>query len=119
MTAPAKFDVELPLALSLNGAYANVSGVGRVKVSTYRKWQDAAVALIRVSVPAARKIGGAVNVHILLPSKMAGDADNRIKPVLDALVKSGRIDDDRNVQWVSARKCLPGKDNALVKVEAA
>lgn len=119
MTAPAKFDVELPLPPSLNGAYANVSGVGRVKVSTYRKWQDAAVALIRVSVPAAKKIGGAVNVHILLPSGMRGDCDNRIKPCLDALVKSGRIDDDRNVQWVSARKCLPGKQNALVKVEAA
>ena len=114
-----KFDVELPMPPSLNGAYANMPGVGRVKVSSYRKWQDVAVAMIRVSIPAAKRIAGTVNVHILLPLKMRGDADNRIKPVLDALVKSGRIDDDRNIQWVSARKCLLGKDNALVKVEAA
>ena len=113
-----KFDVEIPLPPSLNGAYANRNGVGRVKVTSYRQWQHAAVAMIRVSVPAAKRIAGPVNVHILLPSKMRGDCDNRIKPTLDALVASGRIDDDRNVQWVSARKCLPGKDNALVKVEA-
>lgn len=118
MTTP-RFDVELPMPPSLNGAYANMAGVGRVKVSSYRSWQDAAVAMIRVSIPAAQRITGPVNVHILLPSKMRGDCDNRIKPCLDALVKSGRIDDDRNVQWVSARKCLPGKELALVKVESA
>jgi Holliday junction resolvase RusA-like endonuclease len=117
--AVARFDVEIPMPPSLNGAYANMAGVGRVKVTRYRRWQDAAVAMIRVSIPAAMRIAGQVNVHILLPLKMRGDCDNRIKPVLDALVKSGRIDDDCNVQWVSARKCLPGNDNALVKVEAA
>ena len=90
-----------------------------MKVSSYRKWQDAAVAMIRVSIPTAKRIAGPVNVHIQLPSKMRGDCDNRIKPILDALTKSGRIDDDRKVQWVSARKCLTGKDNVLVRVEVA
>jgi hypothetical protein len=31
-----KFDVELPMPPSLNGAYANMPGVGRVKVTSYR-----------------------------------------------------------------------------------
>jgi crossover junction endodeoxyribonuclease RusA len=113
------FDVEIPMPPSLNHAYANRKGVGRVKVASYRQWQHAAVAMIRVSVPAAKRIAGKINVHILLPVTMRGDCDNRIKPTLDALVASGRIDDDRNIQWVSARKCLLGNDNALVKVEAA
>lgn len=116
---PAEFDVELPLPPSLNGAYANVAGVGRVKVSTYRNWQSAAVAMIRVSVPAAKRIAGPIAVSILLPSKMRGDCDNRIKPILDALVASGRIDDDRNVVKVSASKELQGKALALVSVRSA
>jgi hypothetical protein len=64
-----KFDVELPMPPSLNGAYANMPGVGRVKVTSYRKWQDVAVAMIRVSIPAAKRIAGTVNVHILLRSR--------------------------------------------------
>ena len=114
-----KFDVELPLPPSLNGIYANKQGFGRVKVSKYRQWQDAAVEMICLAIPTAKRIAGPVNVHIQLPLKMRGDCDNRIKPILDALVKSGRVDDDRNVQWVSARKCLQGKDNVLVRVEVA
>ncbi len=129
MTEVARFDVEIPMPPSLNGAYENLRPhrskktgkmvTGRRKTNSYDAWQTAAAAIITVSIPIAKRIAGQVNVHILLPLKMRGDCDNRIKPVLDALVKSGRIDDDRNIQWVSARKCLPGNDNALVKVEAA
>ena len=114
--ALARFDVELPLPPSLNGAYANVRGVGRVKVATYRQWQDAAVAMIRVSIPTAKRIAGRISVAILLPTGMRGDCDNRIKPILDALVKSGRIDDDRNVIKVSAEKALLCADTAFVSV---
>ncbi len=114
--ALVRFDVELPLPPSLNGAYANVRGVGRVKVSTYRQWQHAAIAMIRVSVPSAKRISGKISVSILLPEKMRGDVDNRIKPILDALVQSQRIDDDRNVVMVSAAKRLMGKTSAFVSV---
>lgn len=118
MRAPDQFDVELPLPPSLNGAYANVAGVGRVKVSTYRNWQANAVKMIVASVPAPKRIAGPISVSILLPSAMRGDCDNRIKPILDALVASGRIDDDRNVVKVSASKELQGKALALVSVRA-
>jgi len=114
--ARPQFDVELPIPPSLNGAYANVAGVGRVKVSTYRNWQVNAVKSIVAAVPAHKRVGGPISVSILLPAKMRGDCDNRIKPVLDALVKSGRVDDDRNVVKVSASKELQGKALALVSV---
>jgi Holliday junction resolvase RusA-like endonuclease len=47
---------------------------------------------------------------------MRGDADNRIKAILDALVDSGRIDDDRHVTTITVRKNAPGKE-ALVWVD--
>ena len=116
---PAEFDVELPIPPSMNNAYFNLAkGKGRAKTSGYRAWKDNAAKEIQASVPAARRVGGPVSVSILLPSKLPGDVDNRIKGVLDALVASGRIDDDRNVVKVSASKELQGKALALVSVRS-
>ena len=114
--ALAKFDVELPLPPTMNTAYVNVPGKGRVKASGYSSWQTAAVAMIRVAIPIAKRIAGPIAVSILLPQKLNGDVDNRIKGVLDALVQSGRIDDDRNVIKVSAEKALLRADTAFVSV---
>ena len=116
MTVIPQFDVEIPLPPSLNNAYVNVPGKGRVKAKGYSQWQHAAIALIRVGVPAAKRIAGPVAVSILFPRKLRPDVDNLIKPTLDALVASGRIDDDRNVVKVSASKELQGKALALVSV---
>jgi Holliday junction resolvase RusA-like endonuclease len=49
---------------------------------------------------------------------MRGDIDNRVKPILDALVKSGRVDDDRNVAELYVRK-LRASDLVLVTVQEA
>lgn len=113
-----QFDVELPLPPSLNNAYANHKG-GRHKTASYARWQADALEKILTSVPQAKRIGGAVNVSILLPERMRGDIDNRIKPILDALVASKRIDDDRNVVSVSAAKKLLGLGMAFVSVTGA
>lgn len=116
---PAEFDVEIPIPPSMNNAYFNLAkGKGRAKTSDYKAWKDNTAKEIQMRVPAALRIGGPVSVSILLPSKMPGDVDNRIKGVLDALVASGRIDDDRNVVKVSASKELQGKALALVSVRA-
>ena len=97
-TKPAQFDVEIPIPPSMNNAYFNLAkGKGRAKTSDYKAWKNNTAKEIQMRVPAALRIGGPVSVSILLPSKMPGDVDNRIKGVLDALVASGRIDDDRNV----------------------
>ena len=115
----AAFDVELPMPPSLNGAYFNLVKGGRAKTESYSAWSVDAVSKITQAIPMWKRVGGPVSVSILLPKGMRGDVDNRIKPVLDALVKSGRIDDDRNVVKVSAAKELVGDDFAFVSVREA
>jgi Holliday junction resolvase RusA-like endonuclease len=110
------FHVQLPMPPSINRAFRNVPGRGRVKTRDYRKWRDDAVKLIHAQVRADKRIGGNVAVTISLSATMRGDADNRIKGILDALVDSGRIDDDRHVTTITVRKNAPGKD-ALVWVD--
>jgi Holliday junction resolvase RusA-like endonuclease len=56
-----------------------------------------ACAAIKGHVPPANCVRGKFAVGINLPRKMRGDIDNRVKGILDALVSSGRIDDDRHM----------------------
>lgn len=114
------FSVELPMPPTINNAFIKARHPGkknrqRIKSPEYRAWTKEAVAELARQVPAALRIGGKVVIYIALPEKMAGDVDNRIKPVLDALVASGRIDDDANVVSVTASK-THDKPTALVRV---
>ncbi len=115
----SQFDFWLPLPPSLNNAYFNAKGRGRVMSTAYRNWKAEAIWAISNAVSLGQAIHGPVCVAIALPEKMRGDVDNRIKPILDALVASERIDDDRNVIEVSAGKRLMGKDRAFVSVCAS
>jgi len=112
------FSVEISVPPSLNHAYRNVPGRGRAKSSEYASWMNDAVKILWALVPAAQRISGPVSITIALPEKLQGDIDNRVKPILDALVKSGRIDDDRNVHEIYVRR-LRAASLALVTVEAA
>lgn len=117
------FHVKLPMPPAANNLYINAAHRGaknrsRIKSPDYRAWRKEAVLEIFAQVPAARRIAGAVIVDIALPVNMRGDVDGRIKPVLDALVDSKRIDDDRNVRRVTATKAIGGED-AFVTVSAA
>jgi Holliday junction resolvase RusA-like endonuclease len=125
--AALSFTVELPMPPSLNNAYENFQArskktgkmvTRRRKSDDYTAWKNAAALLIRHKVPPDKRIGGPVRVTIDLPTKMRGDVDNRIKPILDALVVSGRIDDDRNVESISAWKVHPSKDRVVVGVSS-
>lgn len=98
------FTVELPTPVSANHLFANVPGRGRVKTKAYANWQRTATFTIIAQVRADRRIGGRVAVTIVIPSKSRLDLDNAIKPVLDALVRSRRIDDDRNVRRLEVTK---------------
>lgn len=124
----AQFDFWLPMPPSLNNAYENFQArskktgkmvTRRRKSDEYDAWKNTAIGCILQAVAADRRIAGPVCVAIALPEKMRGDVDNRIKPILDALVKSGRIDDDRNVIEVSAGKRLMGANRAFVSVSAS
>lgn len=114
----SNFTFWLPMPPSLNNAYFNAKG-GRRMSTEYRDWKQAAATFIALTIPDYQRIAGPVCVAIALPEKMRGDCDNRIKPILDALVMSGRIDDDRNVIEVSAGKRLPDKDRAFVSVSTS
>ena len=112
------FTVEISVPPSLNNAYRNIPGKGRVKSADYASWMRDAVQILTLLVPDRNRVPGPVSVSIVLPEKMPGDIDNRVKPILDALVKSGRIDDDRNVHEIYVRR-LTAFDLARVTVEKA
>ncbi len=92
------FTVDLLPPPSVNMAFRNVVKVGRVKTGEYKRWCAYAGAAIRGHVPASERVAGKFSVSINLPRKMKGDIDNRVKGILDALVASGRVDDDRHME---------------------
>ena len=96
------FTVELLPPPSVNEAFKNISkkgkSMGRAKTAVYKRWTMYACAAIKGHVPAANSVRGKFAVAINLPRKMRGDIDNRVKGILDALVTSGRIDDDRHME---------------------
>lgn len=110
--------ITLPVPPSVNKMYFNVPGRGRVKTKEYALWKSAAVAMILAQTRGQKRIAGHFGVRLNLPHKMRGDLDNRIKPILDALVESERVDDDRNVQSLIVTKTRKEED-CLVCVDPA
>ena len=103
------FTVEVPVPPSLNNAFFNRRQGGRVKTPAYRKWLDAAGWEIKAQVPAASRVAGPFIVSINFPSFMNGDIDNRVKGIVDALVTSGRVDDDRFMEEMRVRRRHKGE----------
>lgn len=98
----------LPVPPSVNNLFATV-GKRRVKSKEYKAWQsEAGLRLIVARVGRKRKISGYVAIEIGLPINMRGDIDNRIKPIIDLLVKHAVIDDDRNVARVTVTRSVSG-----------
>lgn len=91
------FTVELLPPPSVNAMYVYAGKRRRVKTSDYKRWSMYACAVIKTRIPKADAVRGKFYVAINLPRKMAGDIDNRVKGILDALVTSGRIDDDKHM----------------------
>lgn len=80
------------------------SGKGRVYLSdeTKRFYQDVLISLLETGNARAPKGWKYFNVDVVLhPARRAGDVDNRIKPILDALTQTGFWDDDSLVGRVS------------------
>lgn len=84
---------------SANSLFHNRSK-GRGKTLSYRNWRAFADRELRDQP--SWHVPGKVEIRIYLAATTRGDADNRIKATLDALVCAGRIEDDRNVVKVSA-----------------
>lgn len=109
------FFVSIPAPPTINNAFVNIEGKGRRKSDSYRKWVNLAIQLIHVQVKAMHRVAGEVYISIELPSSIRGDIDNRVKGILDALVGSQRIDDDRNVWGLRVQRSRDHHD-ALVAV---
>lgn len=104
------FTASIPMPPSLNNAFVNVAGKGRVRSKAYNAWAEEAGWMIK-----ARKNGtvlGPVSVLIDIrpQNNRAFDLDNRMKPCLDILVDCGVLPDDSNkfVKAVSVREVSEG-----------
>ena len=103
------FSISIPVPPSVNHMHKSGRGY-RYSTAEYRNWQRSAgwEVLRQKPVPltACR-----YEVELTLPAKLRGDIDNRIKPVLDLLVKLGVVPDDRFCASVRA-----SADKALVNL---
>ncbi len=117
------FVFSIPPPPSVNSAFRNVAGKGRVKTREYQAWRNNAVALLMGTVKA--RVAGPFSVAINLPWNMRGDIDNRVKGIIDALVSSGKVDDDRFMDSLHVHRTaepplaiveVAAMDGALTKV---
>lgn len=83
--------VEIPLPPSVNMAWVNVPGKGRVRSPEYRRWHKLAFDELTLQKPAriAGKFCAVINLGRI---KRRADVDNRTKPILDLL--AGVVTDD-------------------------
>lgn len=116
----------LPLPPSANNLFATVMRKNRhgrrvpkrIPAKHYAAWLEAAGWTLKTQE--RWHLGGSVDIAIYLPSGMAGDIDNRIKAVLDLLVKFDRIDDDKHVRSLSVvRSDSVSPKDCRIYVEAA
>lgn len=88
--------VTLPIPPSVNHAYWNAPRRGRVKTKAYREWRKEAGWEINIQKPG--KVLGLVvidyRVSPVFHVKRKRDLDNFLKPLSDALVDLGLIEDD-------------------------
>ncbi len=92
----------LPLPPSLNNAFNNVAGIGRVKTSEYKSWRNAAAWQIKAQRQPT--IEGDVVAHLTIqrPNK-SSDLDNRLKAIFDAAQTAGIIKNDNQIVEIHAR----------------
>ena len=90
-----RFEADISLPPSANNAYVNLTGHGRFPSQKHKDWKfTAGWELQACSCP--KHIRGPYRFTILLPTKMRGDVDNRVKLAMDLLKNLGITPDDRH-----------------------
>jgi len=99
--------IALPYPPSVNGAFRNVTGRGRVKTARYLTWARAAQNEIinQRTQWHEKSISGLVHVSVTVnrPDRRKRDLDNLLKAPLDLLVDMGVIEDDSKIHCLSIR----------------
>ncbi|HEU5019659.1 MAG TPA: RusA family crossover junction endodeoxyribonuclease [Pseudolabrys sp.] len=99
MAGPTTFT--MPIPPSVNQMFRNVRGKGRVKTGHYEAWSAAAATSMRLQQ--VQPVTGPVLVIFGVERhSLAADIDNRIKAMLDAIVKAKIIRDDSDVTAFAA-----------------
>lgn len=94
MNAPLILDAafELDLPPSINRAFRNVRGVGRVKTNEYNAWIRG--ALMALVAQRAKPVQPPVALSLFIPESTRADLSNFTKATEDLLVRAGIIPDD-------------------------
>jgi Holliday junction resolvase RusA-like endonuclease len=110
----------LPWPPSTNSLFTNRRG-GRSATPAYKAWQEDAGWTLQAQHPERHAGPVAVTVELRNPTKRKADADNRLKAVLDLLVKHQVIaaDDSTTLRSVTARWVDIGEPCTVIIVEAA
>lgn len=89
----------LPYPPSVNKAFRNVPGRGRVKSKEYRAWAEEAAIRARIQIKQQR-VSGPFRCEIVAtkPDNRRRDLDNILKTTLDLLNAESIIDDDSQCQ---------------------
>lgn len=109
--------LELPFPVSLNGAYRNVAGRGRVKTQAYIAWLQHAALEVRRQARGRIEGSYALHMRATRPDRRARDLGNLEKTVSDLCVSMGLVEDDslcRRIllEWSDD----PPRKNATIKV---
>lgn len=89
--------IVLPIPPSLNGMYRNVPKIGRVKTREYKAWEKEAAKALTFAAWDCPVAPYEITIRININHR--GDIDNRVKPILDLLVRHKVLTGD---QWVNA-----------------
>lgn len=108
---------DFPIPPSVNQCFVNLKRGGRARSKAYDSWlKTVAQELLEQRGRWTEQCP--VEIKVCLPEGMRGDADNRLKPIGDALVKFGVLPDDsmKYVKRISAAETRTAKPNRCVVV---
>lgn len=105
--------LNLPEPPSVNAAYSNAAGKGRVKTKAYKAWETECLWMIRQAKPGIIK--GEYTVALFLSEATRKDVDNCLKPTLDLLSKVGISEDDSRCYGVVSVKS-PDVDSGKCRI---
>lgn len=94
--------LRLPIPPSVNAAYVNIPGVGRIASKRLKAWKKEAGWQVLIQKP--QRVIGPYTLDITLPRKTPGDISNRIKAAEDLLVELSVTSDDSLNQGITIRR---------------